>query len=76
MLVTDLKHMEKIVSSRGDLEWEGWNVVKYSKSEKSIFSVDGAYRKGYWCKKKVFPITENGWNVPDSIGKNNGLLER
>jgi hypothetical protein len=29
MLVTSLEEMERIVAARPDLEWDGWNVVKY-----------------------------------------------
>jgi hypothetical protein len=76
MLVTDLEHMESIVDQRKDLEWDGWDVVKYIKSEKAIFSSDGVYRNGSWFIRKLFPITEKGWTIPNSMGRDNELLER
>jgi hypothetical protein len=76
MLVNSLGQMEKIVGSSSQLEWEGWDVVKYTPSYNAMFSKDGAYRNGEWYKKKVFPLTENGWSLPDSIGKINAGMER
>lgn len=71
MLINNLEHMEKIVDQRNDLCWDGWDVVKYTKSESAIFNPDGAFRNGQWYKKRVFPLTEFGWKVPNSIGESN-----
>ena len=68
MLVNNLQYMEGIVEKRNDLDWIGWDVVKYSKSSEAMFSSDGVFRNGQWYKRKIFPLTENGWNVPNSIG--------
>jgi hypothetical protein len=76
MLVTNLEYMEKIVSERSDLEWSGWDIVKYTKSENAQFSVDGFFKNGSWFKKRTFPITEKGWNIPNSIGRNYEKVER
>jgi len=76
MLVTDLNYMEHIVSKRQDLEWQGWDVVKYTKSNSAMFSNDGVFKNGTWCKKKIFPITESGWIIPNSIGRLDAELER
>jgi hypothetical protein len=69
MLITSLEDMESIVSSRNDLEWDGWNVIKYTKTSDAVFSQDGVYKNGRWCNKKVFPITEEGWFLPNSLGR-------
>jgi hypothetical protein len=76
MLVNDLNKMELIVNGSSDLEWDGWDIVKYSPSHNAMFSNDGVYRSGAWYKKKVFPITESGWDVPNSIGKRYAQVER
>ena len=76
MLVNNLSKMEEIVESSNSLEWDGWDVVKYTPSYNAMFSTDGAYKDGQWCKKKVFPLTEDGWNLPNSIGKINARMER
>lgn len=76
MLIVDQDEMEKIISSRKDLEWDGWNVVKYTNSNSAMYSVDGAFRHGKWVKKKVFPLTEDGWHLPNSLGGNNAQVEK
>lgn len=76
MLVNNLEKMESIVNSSSDLEWDGWDVVKYTPSHSAMFSADGVYHNGSWHKKKTFPITEKGWEVPNSIGKRNAQMER
>lgn len=76
MLVNDLNKMENIVNSSHELEWDGWDVVKYTPSNNAMFAKDGVYKNGQWYKKKVFPLTENGWSLPDRIGKMNASVER
>jgi len=67
MLVSDLVKMEKIVDSRSDLKWSGWDVVKYKKSNSAQFSKDGVFKDGWWQQSVVFPLTDTGWDLPDSI---------
>lgn len=75
MLVSDLNQMESIVSADPSLTWEGWDVVKYTNNSNAMYSVDGAFVDGRWVKKKVFPLTENGWNLPNYIGRKNAQVE-
>lgn len=75
MLVTDLEEMERIVAARPDLEWDGWNVVKYIRSDNAIYSKEGAFKDGKWLKKKVFPLTESGWHLPNHIGREDAQVE-
>jgi len=75
MLVTKLEDMEQIIRSRDDLEWDGYNVVKYTNSNNAMHSVDGAFRRGQWMKKKVFPLTEDGWYLPNTIGRADAQVE-
>lgn len=76
MLVTSLEEMESIVNSREDLAWDGWNVIKYTRSKDAMFSPDGCLYKGIWMKKKVFPLTQDGWYLPNIIGRVNAQVER
>ena len=76
MIVTNLEQMETIVSSRKDLSWDGWNVVKQSTSSNAMYSVDGEFKGGKWMKKKVFPLTETGWNISIVAGKHDAQLEK
>lgn len=75
MLVTSLEEMEQIVRSRNDLVWDGWDIVKYTNSNNAIYAADGAYRDGKWMKRKVFPITKDGWYLPNSIGRDYAQVE-
>lgn len=75
MLVTSLEYMEKIIRSRDDLEWDGYDVVKYTNSNNAMHSIDGAFYKGKWMKKKVFPLTEDGWYLPNTIGRADAQVE-
>lgn len=71
MLINSLEHMEKIVSQREDLDWDGWDVVRYTKSSSGMFSVDGIFRNNQWYKKRIFPLTEIGWQIPNSMETKN-----
>jgi len=75
MLITSLEEMELIVRSRGDLSWEGWNVVKYTNSSNAMYAKDGLFKSDKWMKKKVFPLTENGWELPNIIGRDYAQVE-
>jgi hypothetical protein len=75
MLVTSLEEMEQIVSSRNDLTWDGWDVVKYTNANNAIYSPDGAFRNGKWARKKIFPVTSDGWYLPNSIGRDYAQVE-
>ena len=71
MLITDLDFMEQIVCSHKELEWEGWDVVRYTPSPSAATSVQGAFRNGKWYRRKVYTLTEKGWTIPDSLAKVN-----
>ena len=68
MLVTNLEDMEKIVDSQKDLSWDGWSVIKYKTNPAAQFNKSGAFRDGKWYSKSIFPLTEKGWSVPNSLG--------
>ena len=76
MIVTSLEQMESIVSSRSDLSWNGWDVVKHTESSNALYSVDGEFKGGRWMKKKVFPLTETGWSLPSMTGTSHAKLEK
>lgn len=75
MLVKDLNEMESIVESSPNLDWVGWDVVKYTKNHSAIYSTDGVYRHGEWFKKKVYPLTEQGWILPNSFRRSDAGVE-
>lgn len=75
MLVDSLETMEAIVESRNDLRWNGWDVVKYVHSNNAMYHKDAEFYQGQWMKKKVFPLTKEGWHVPNNLGSTNAQVE-
>ena len=75
MLVTSLEEMEAIVKSREDLSWKGWDIVKHTSSNNALYALDGEFHQGAWMKKKVFPLTEEGWFLPNIIGRDHAQVE-
>ncbi len=67
MLINDLTKMEKIVASRSDLGWVGWDVVRYKRGNSAQFNKNGVIWKGQWHHASVFLITELGWKIPSSV---------
>jgi len=75
MLVSSLEVMEEIVSNHESLSWDGWDVVRHIPNHNAVYSKDAEYRDGQWNKKRVFPITEKGWHIPNQIGRNYAQVE-
>lgn len=71
MLITNLEYMEKVVASRNDLRWIGWDVAKTTKSNSGFYQTDGVLINGNWYRQKLFPVTEKGWEVPANVGRLN-----
>ena len=69
MLINSLNKMDKLVESHPELSWDGWDVVRHKKSPDSQFDKSGEFYKGSWHKKFVFPVTQDGWSLPESIGR-------
>ena len=66
MYVDSLNKMEEIVSNREDLMWENFNVVQLkSQSPNAALGKSARFIKDSWWKVKVYPLTEEGWKVPD-----------
>ena len=67
MFITSLSQMEQLVDSRPDLEWDGWDVVRYKKNNNAQFHKNGVFRKGSWYDKSVFPLNNSGWSIPNRM---------
>lgn len=76
MLVTSLEEMDLIVSSSSELSWDGYNVVKYTNSNNAMYGIDGAFKNGKWMKKKTFPLTEEGWTLPNYFRREYAQVEK
>jgi hypothetical protein len=67
MLVIDEAKMTEIVNNNDKLSWIGWDVALDQKNPNGFHRNDGVFKNGNWYIRKVFPLNENGWNIPDNL---------
>lgn len=65
MIIKNLETMEKIVTKNKNLSWIGWDVVDRKRTEAGRTSVDGVRVNNQWYLQRTYPITTNGWNIPN-----------
>jgi len=65
MIINSLEKMEKIVNKYDNLSWNGWDVVDRKRSESGRTSTSGVRVDGLWYLQRVFPITKDGWDIPN-----------
>jgi len=65
MIIKNLEQMEKIVSKNNNLSWVGWDVVDRKKSDGARTSLDGVRVNGLWYLQRVYPVTRQGWDIPN-----------
>lgn len=64
MIITDYDTAHAIVSSNKSLSWDGWDIVDFKKSDDAEYNVSGKNVNGAWGYVKVYPLSENGWELP------------
>lgn len=65
MKINNIEHMEEIVKSNPDMEWDNWTVVLYTDDD-GYFTKNGVFRNGKWQTKYTFNMVDYGvWNIPD-----------
>jgi hypothetical protein len=65
MIIKNLEQMEKIVSKNSNLSWVGWDVVDRKRSDGARTSLDGVRVNGLWYLQRVYPVTRQGWDIPN-----------
>jgi hypothetical protein len=65
MNIKNLEKMEKIVSKNSNLSWIGWDVADRKRSESGRTAVNGVRVNDIWYIQRIYPVTRNGWNIPD-----------
>jgi hypothetical protein len=65
MIIKNLEQMEKIVSKNNNLSWVGWNVVDRKRSDGARTSPDGVRVNGLWYLQRIYPVTRQGWDIPN-----------
>jgi hypothetical protein len=69
--IKSLEQMEKIVKSTRSLSWDGWDVLKSYPNPTAWRKPNARYIKGRWFTVDRYPVTENGWIIPESALKDN-----
>lgn len=67
MQITQLEKMESVVSNNKSLSWDGWTVLESYPSDRARTSKYGAFINNKWHMVKRFPLSENGWEIPDKF---------
>jgi hypothetical protein len=69
MLIDDLARMEEIVDKNKTLTWDGWDVVQLIQDDYAEYLQVGVFDQKtlQWYRKTVFPCTEEGWEIPESV---------
>lgn len=57
--------MENIVAKNNNLKWDGWNVLELKKSNLGRTDANGIRVNNEWFIKREFPVTRNGWDIPN-----------
>lgn len=65
MIINSLEKMEKIVAKNNNLYWVGWDVADRKRSESGRTSTSGVRVAGLWYLQRVYPVTRNGWDIPN-----------
>jgi hypothetical protein len=67
MKISSLEVAESVVENNGSLYWNGWDIVHYTESKTGWTKPSGAYRNGKWVIMNTYPITEEGWDIPAKL---------
>ena len=71
MLIKSLEEMEVIVENNKALSWEGWTVVKRTKSDAAWMQPNAQFVKGKWFVINKYFVNQDGWNIPSKLVKKN-----
>ena len=67
VLVETLEQMEDIVADNDHLEWDGWDVVSYSKRNTTFMNPKAKIWKGDWHHVQRYQVNGDGWLFPKGI---------
>ena len=68
MLIKKLEEAEQIVKSNKDLRWSGWDIISREITLNGFSHKSGSFLNNRWGIDRRYPITENGWYLPNSLG--------
>ena len=68
MLIKKLEEAEQIVKSNKDLRWAGWDIISREITINGFSHKSGSFINNRWGIDRRYPITENGWYLPNNLG--------
>jgi hypothetical protein len=69
MLVTNYAYAHKLVDKTPALSWDGWDIVEFKPDPDAYFMPSGIFKSFKWGFAKTFPITEEGWEIPNRYAR-------
>ena len=69
VVVKSLDLMERLVQSRYNLIWDGWEVLRIRKHPTAYYYKDGRLINGRWFRTERIKLTREGWIVPGDLLK-------
>ena len=67
--VKSLDAMERLVQSRHNLIWDGWEVFRIRRHPTAFYYKDGRLINGRWFRTERIKLTREGWIVPGDLLK-------
>lgn len=64
MLITSYEYAHQVVEKNNVLSWNGWDIVETKQNPAAEFTETGQRINGVWSYVNIYPLTENGWEVP------------
>ena len=69
MLVNTLEQAEQIVAKHSFLEWDGWNIIRYTPDPAGFYARDGVWHNERWQRKTCYELNRQGWHLPHTLVK-------
>lgn len=69
MINIDYDTAHTIVEKHESLFWNGWDIIEWKQDNLGEMSQDGMLKDGKWGIYKRYPVTENGWDVPNKYAR-------
>ena len=67
MKINSLEVAESVVENNDSLYWNGWDIIHYTESQTAWTKPNGAYRNGKWGIMNTYAVTEQGWDIPAKL---------
>lgn len=67
MIISSLTEAEEFVRERPlNFQWEQWDIARLTQDDYAEYLPNGVFVNGQWYQKTIFPLTTDGWVIPDT----------